>query len=544
MPSPEPPTAIQTHLSQVFLTGDRAYKLLRPVTTSFVDFSDRAVRLAAARQEFELNRRISPDVYLGLADVVEGDELADRMIVMRRLPDERRLDRLLADAELDDHLRSAARTVAAFHAGQAPIRGEAAAAAAVDALERNWADHFRALEPLAGPGIPAAEFERVQDLVSRYLAGRRTLLAERIDDGWVRDGHGDLRCEHVFLLDDGPRLIDCLAFRDDFRIADVLNDVAFLAMDLHRLAGPAAASRMVRWYDEFCNERHPASLAHHYVAYRAYVRAKVAAIRFAQGDGEAMAEVETYHRLALQHLEAGQPRLILVGGGAGVGKSTVAERLAEQVDATWLRADEIRKAMAGLQPGTHAFDEYQSGMYSPEFSDRVYRELLDQASLLLERGRSVVLDATWSSAGRRAAAREVAEWTFSELVELRCVAPDPVAKERIARRMADPYNPSDATPELVDRLNRSVDPWPEAIEIDTDQSIAGSVQAAYCHVMDGDADAEQRDESIRIEPFLLARETIDLFLARVKRFDGRILTVTAQRPMGPANDDQDLERSS
>ncbi len=515
----EPSSVIETHLSQVFLTGDRVYKLLKPVSTTFVDFSDRSARLDAARQEYELNRRISPDVYLGLADVVEHDELADRMIVMRRLPADRQLDRLVDDQDFADHVREAARLIATFHAAQPPITGEAAGSAGAEALRRNWEDHFRVLEPLAGPVIPTEEFDLVRTLVDRYVSGRETLLAERVAEGWVRDGHGDLRCEHVFCLDDGPRLIDCLAFRDDFRIADVLNDLAFLAMDLHRLSGPAAAGQLVRHYDQFSNEHHPASLAHHYVAYRAYVRAKVAAVRFSQGQTEAMVEVASYHRLALQHLLVGQPRLVLVGGGAGVGKSTVAEALAGRIDATWLRADEIRKAMAGIPADQHAFAEFESGIYSAEASDRVYRELLDQAELLLERGRSVVLDATWSSASHREQARALGERTASELIELECVAPAAVAKERIASRMASPFNPSDATPELVDRLNATADRWPEAIAVDTNQPIARSVEAAYCQVMAGPPQPNSAPSPIRIEPFSLAEETIELFLARVKRFE-------------------------
>lgn len=514
--------AVETHLSRVFLAGDRVYKLLKPVSTTFVDFTDRATRLEAAAKEFELNRRISPDVYLGLADVVEDDELTDRMIVMRRLPADRQLDRLVDDPNLADHIRSVARLVATFHAAEPPIKGDAASVAGPAALTANWADHFQVLEPLVGPVIPESEFLEVQRLVERYVDGRKPLLESRIDDGWVRDGHGDLRCEHVFCLDDGPRLIDCLAFSDDFRVADVLNDVAFLAMDLHRLAGPAAAVRMVRDYDQFSNERHPASLAHHYVAYRAYVRAKVAAVRFFQEGAEAMAaateEVASYHRLALQHLRAGQPRLVLVGGGAGVGKSTVAEGLAAKIDATWLRADEVRKALAGMPADRHAHAGFEDGIYTPEFSDGVYREMLAQAELLLEHGRSVVLDATWSSDARRQWARDLTEKTCSDIVELECVAPASVAKERIVSRMASPFNPSDATPDLVDRLAETSDPWPEAGVVNTNQSIASSVEEAYCLVMVGPPEPEHQPMAIRIEPFTLGQETVEFFLARTKRF--------------------------
>lgn len=517
--SVETPAVIETHLSQVFLTPDRVYKLLRPVRTDFVDFSDRSTRLDAAVKEYELNRRLSPDVYLGLADVVEQGELVDRFIVMERLPSDRQLDHLVESPEFANHLREVARLVATFHAGQPPIAGTSAAPAEVEALRRNWADNFAALEPLAGSLLPTEEFKRVGSLVWRFIDGRSALFQERIDQGWVRDGHGDLRCEHVFCLDDGPRLIDCLAFRDDFRVADVIADVAFLAMDLHRLAGPEAAMSFVAHYDEFCNEHHPASLAHHYVAYRAYVRAKVAAIRFAQGDRSAADEVVLYHRLALQHLEVGQTRLMLVGGGAGVGKSTVAQGLADRMAATWLRADEIRKSMAGIDPGRPAADDYERGLYDPEFSDQVYRELLRQAELLLSRGHSVVLDASWSTVGRREWAAGVGGRTSSVVTELLCRAPSDVARQRIVDRMATVYNPSDATPEIADRLAQDFDPWPNADLVDTNQPIARSLDSAYCHVMDRArtqvSDVMRVDEAmLRDLPSGEPIQTIGLFLSR------------------------------
>ncbi len=519
----EATTAIETHLSRVFLAGDRVYKLLKPVKTSFVDFTETSERLAAATAEYECNHRISPEVYLGVVDVTEPDGAGvahpvDRMIVMRRLPADRQLDRLVDDPNFSTLLREVARFVATFHAGQPPVSGAGAAPACAERLGANWDDNFEVLAPLAGSVIPINEFERAKRLASSYLLGRGELFDQRIADGWVRDGHGDLRCEHVFCLDDGPQLIDCLAFRDDFRIADVLNDVAFLAMDIHRLAGPAAAKYFIDTYDEFAGEHHPSSLAHHYVAYRASVRAKVAAIRFGQGDESAAAEALLYHRLALEHLELGQTRLVLVGGGAGVGKSTVAGGLADRLAATWLRADEIRKDLAGLDHHQHAFEEPDAGIYSPEFSGGVYREMIRQAELLLARGESVILDASWSTESHRARARALAKRADASLVELRCVAPSGVARERIARRLASMYNPSDATPEIADHLAARFEPWPAAETVNTNQTVAGSLAEAYGLIMTGTAETvEPGPFSVRVDEASLTHESIGFFLARISR---------------------------
>ncbi|MEM7271915.1 MAG: AAA family ATPase [Actinomycetota bacterium] len=470
--------AVETHLSMLFLTPDRVYKQLKPVDAGFVSFVDRPARLAQTSREFELNRRISPEVYLALTDVVGHGRTVERLIVMRRLPEDRQLDRCIDRPDLPDRLRAVARFIAAFHARQQPIIGAAAAGATAARLRARWEENLDVLRPLAGTIIPADQYAEVWRLADRFIAGRDPLLTERISGGRVVDGHGDLRAEHVFVLDDGPQVIDCVAFRDDFRIGDVLNDVAFLVMDLHRLAGSAVAARFIRDYDEFSNEHHPSTLAHHYVAYRAHVRAKIAAIRFAQGDRGAAAEVGRYHDLALHHLRLGQVRLIVVGGGPGTGKSTVADGLARRIGAVWLRTDEIRKGLAGVGADDHLPADAGEGIYRDEFSGRVYDELLHQADSLLTRGESVVLDATWADAARRADLRLLAERTAATLTELRCVAPVDIAKARILQRSSATHNPSDATPDIADHIAARFDDWPEAITVDTTEPPPATVVAA------------------------------------------------------------------
>lgn len=468
----------ETHLSTLFFTSDRVYKLLKPVVLPFVDFSDTDTRCAAATEEFERNRALSPDVYLGLADVREHGVLTDRMIVMRRLPADRELKHLLAVGPQPELVKQAARRIAGMHAGLSPLYGDAAEAATLDSISTNWEDNFAAIQPHLGTVIEPDEFHIVTSLARAYMAGRAALFQRRIDGGCVRDGHGDLRAEHIYCTDDGPRLIDCVAFDDRLRISDSLADVAFLAMDLDRLGGPEAAAALMRSWNEFTNEHHPASLAHFYVAYRAHVRCKIACIRHAAGQQGAAATAQAYHQLAKRHLQHARIRLVLVGGGPGSGKSTVAEDVASYIGAAWLRSDEVRKDVAGRGHETHEFAAPDEGMYSPAISVKTFDELTRQTEALLRNGVSVVLDATWRSASERAALRAIASRSAAKLTELRCTLPASVAKERIARRMASVYNPSDATPELVDYLAERFDEWPESTPIDTSGSIAQSLTAA------------------------------------------------------------------
>ena len=464
-PATSAPDVAETHISYVFFTADRAYKLAKHVRMPFLDLADRDTRLRQAAREFELNRRIAPDVYLGLADVREGEELVDRMLVMRRLPADRRLSLLVDDPRFASFLRAVVRRVAAFHASLPPVTDAPMATGA--RVAANWEDNFASIAASVGSVVDHEEFDVVSRLAREYVAGRAELFDQRVRDGHIRDGHGDLLADDIYCLDDGPRIIDCLAYDDDLRIGDVLLDIAFLAMDVHRLAGWEAAREVIATYDELSGDRHPSSLAHHYVAYRSHVRAKVACIRHRQGHAPSADLAAQHHRLALHHLTRGQVRLLLVGGGPGVGKSVLSGRLADHYGATVLATDEIRKELAGSPPTEHHFGALGTDIYDPTTTEATYAELGRRAGVLLAGGESVILDASWARAGHRSAARALATTHHAVLTELDCRLDVASTEARITQRLADPAAVSDATPELAVALLAGRDPWPEAIAVDT-----------------------------------------------------------------------------
>lgn len=476
-PRTSAPDVAETHISYVFFTADRAYKLAKHVRLPFLDLADRDSRLLQAERELALNRRIAPDVYLGLADVREGAELVDRMLVMRRLPAARRLSLLVDDPGFGSILRAVVRRVAAFHASLPPVTDAPMATGA--RVAANWEDNFTSIAQSVGSVIDAEEFELVARLAREYLAGRTGLFEQRIRDGHVRDGHGDLLAEDIYCLDDGPRIIDCLAYDDDLRIGDVLLDIAFLAMDVHRLAGWEAARDVIATYDELSGDHHPSTLAHHYVAYRSHVRAKVACIRHRQGHGPSADLAVRHHRLAWHHLKRGQVRLLLVGGGPGVGKSVLAERLADRYGATVLASDAVRKELVGSPATEHHFGAVGAGIYAPAITDATYAELVRRAGLLLAGGESVVLDATWARAEHRSVARALAGTHHAVLTELECRLDAASTEARIARRLGDPANVSDATPAVARALLAAREPWPEAVAVDT----AGTPDAVAASVV-------------------------------------------------------------
>jgi aminoglycoside phosphotransferase family enzyme/predicted kinase len=462
----------ETHVSVLVFVGDRAYKLKKPVAMGFLDFSTREAREAACRREVELNRRLAPDVYLGVADVLGPDgRPCDHLVVMRRMPADRRLAALVrAGTDVEDGVRRVARLMAAFHE-RAATSPEIAAAGSEASVRRNWEDDFRQMAPFLGTVLDPGRAERVELLARRYLDGRGALFARRAACGMVRDGHGDLLAEDVFLLDDGPRVLDCIEFDDRLRWGDVLADAAFLAMDLERLGAAGLAARFLDWYREFAGHPYPASLAEHYVAYRAHVRSKVACLRHAQGDPAAAVEAAGLLALCLRHLERGRVRMALVGGLPGTGKSTLAAALADATGWSVLRSDEVRRDL-GRSAGPAA---YRSGAYSDRSVEVTYRELVARARTALVLGESVVLDASWRRDAWRAMARRVAEETCADVVELRCETPVAVAAARIAARR---NGLSDAGVGTLAAMTADFDRWPEAAAVDTTGEPAASVAAA------------------------------------------------------------------
>jgi aminoglycoside phosphotransferase family enzyme/predicted kinase len=468
-------TVLETHISWVYLRGDRAYKRKKPVRTPFLDYTTPERRAEACAEEVRLGRRLAPDVYLGVEPWPGGDWV----VVMRRLPGEVRLSSLVsAGDEVCGAVREVARRVAALHlrSGRLPAADEAASAAAVVA---RWDANHTELAPLRDRLAAPWRADRALELAHEYVAGRHQVFADRIAAGRAVDGHGDLSPEDIFVLPDGPRILDPIEFDPRLRYGDGLADVAFLAMHLEHLGAPGAAAELLARYAEFAADRWPASLAHFYVAYRAQVRAKVACLTASQRGAPAAPEADAFLELAVRHLEAGRARLVLVGGAPATGKSTVARALGDASGWVVLRSDDVRKELAGIPSTTPAAAPLMAGVYTPAMTALTYGELLHRAGFLLERGEGVVLDATWGDPVWRDEARRVGAAAHAAVVELRCDAPVEVAVQRAAGRGPDA---SDAGPDIAAELASRVAPWPEAAVVDTSGTPATSCRRALAAV--------------------------------------------------------------
>ncbi len=469
--SDEPDRLVETHSAYVLMIGDRVLKWKKALDLGFADFRSLAAREAACQAEVALNRRLAPDVYLGVDVLRRGDGTADEhVVVMRRLPAATRLSVLVVSGDdVSGQVRSLARLLADFHSRCAPSP-DPTSVAGPDALRALWTTGLDALAAVPDM-VDRDDVDEARALVDAYLTGRRPLLRGRIARGLVRDGHGDLLTDDIFCLPDGPRVLDCLDFDAALRHGDVLADIATLVMDLERLGADAAAGQLLHEYAEFSGEQHPESLAHLYIAYRAQVRAKVALIRAQQTTDDSVlheqrSQARVLVRLMLRHLRRTAVTLVLVGGLPGSGKSTLAEGLAQAGGCLVLSSDLVRRELA--LPATERYSDAAVG--------RVYDILLSRAEAGLREGWDVVLDASWTDPDRRADAARLADATSSSLLSYHCVVPDEVAQRRLAGR--GPDHPSDADARVRRTLGASCATWPDAVELRTDGPPAVALRAA------------------------------------------------------------------
>lgn len=473
----------ETHTGLVLLLGDRAYKAKKAVVTDFLDFRTPQQRERACAHEIELNSRLAPDSYLGLAQFsgVGGDP-PEPVIVMRRYPDAYRLSSLVkAGKPVEAHLVPIAETLASFHA-RAERGASIDACATADAVAARWQDNIDELYHQQ-----VLEREAIDDvwrLAAQFISGRSTLFATRIADGRIVDGHADLLADDIFCMPEGPVLLDCLEFDDRLRYVDGLDDVAFLAMDLEYLGRKDLAEFLLVQYGRAAGETAPRTLIDFYIAYRAVVRAKVDCVRVAQGHPEATADAHRHIDIARDHLQACTVRLVMVGGGPGTGKTTLSRALAELLGAQVISTDDVRRELQSAGVISGQVGEPESGLYSAENVAAVYDAVLKRARRHLECGEPVILDATWRDEYQRQRVRRLAAETRVPVVELSCRVS---VRDAAARTVSRGVTSSDATPEIAARLAHADDDWAQAHRIDTGGPLTESVAQARRAVLGASA---------------------------------------------------------
>jgi aminoglycoside phosphotransferase family enzyme/predicted kinase len=449
---------IETHISMVFLAGNRAYKLKRAVRLPFVDFSTLERRRVACEAEVRVNRRTAPDIYLGAVPVtvegmgfaLDGDgAVADWVVVMDRFEQDTLFVRLARQGRLTPKmLEEVADVLVRLHREAEPLHDHGGYEGLHWVIEDNTAEFG---------GFVGSVFETaaVADYRSRTrvaLARHRALLEARRRDGFVRRCHGDLHLGNICLYRGRPTVFDAIEFNDAIACCDVLYDMAFLIMDLlHRDLAPLANLVFNRYMAMTGDVRGLAPFGL-FLSCRSAVRAKVAAIAATgRTDAEArrrIAEARIYLDEALAYLDPDPPSLVAVGGLSGSGKSTVAAALAPTLGAPpgalMLRSDAIRKRLFAKPLDAPLGDEG----YTEDVNRRVYAALRHQASIALSAGNAVIVDATFTRPDERSAIADVARGAGVPFVGLWLDAPPATLRARLRDRRGDP---SEATVTVLER---------------------------------------------------------------------------------------------
>ncbi|MFP5460220.1 MAG: AAA family ATPase [Gammaproteobacteria bacterium] len=460
----EPVRLVETHISWVLLAGDFAYKVKKPVDFGFVDFSSLERRRRFCEEELRLNRRLAPQLYLGVVPItgpaaaprVGGEgEAIEYAVKMRRF---RRADEFAALAARGAlgaaHVEALAALIADFHSESDRNPADPGWGAPEQVLS-HWVGNF---EVLARTGMAAAERPRLAALEA-WMRGQHArlapLIASRRAEGFVRECHGDLHLANVVLIEGRPVPFDALEFDPGLRWTDVVAEVAFTSMDLERLGHPALARRFLDAWLERSGDFAGLALLPAMLAYRALVRAKVAALRAtqaAQGDEqeEALAEMRADIALAERFATPRPHAIAITMGLSGSGKSRLALALAETGDWVRIRSDVERKRLAGLSAADRAGAPPGAGLYAPGRTGQVYERLALLAGTVADAGFPALVDATFLRRGQRDAFRRLAAERGAGFAILAADAPIALLRERVQARAQAGSDPSDATVEVLE----------------------------------------------------------------------------------------------
>ena len=487
---------IETHISWLLLTGTYAYKIKKPVDLGFADFSTLDRRLHCCNEEVRLNRRFAPEIYLGIVPIVGTPNeptvdahgtVIEYAVKMREFDQHDLFLTRLRDNRVDPgHIDALADACVAFHAS-----------AGTTAATSPFGD------PEAVLGDALANFDAIlasiedQPLRTRIDALRRWTLethrrqrphfVRRQAAQRIRECHGDLHLRNIVLSQDRITLFDCIEFNENLRRIDVMNELAFTAMDLTAQGRFDYSCRLINRYLETGGDYDGLGVLPFYLVYRAMVRAKIDLIHASQGDvGEhtrARERMDFADRIALaeRYVQAVRPFVAITCGVSGSGKTYLSQRALERTGAIRLRSDIERKRLSGLEPGIRSASELNTGLYSTQASDLTFGHLADLVRVVIAAGFPVIVDATFIHRSRRETFAEIAAALAVPFAIVHCEAPSDVVEARIARRHAAGTDASEADARVLRHQLQSAEPFTcdeqaAAIRVDTQND--ASINAA------------------------------------------------------------------
>jgi uncharacterized protein len=445
----------ETHISWVFLTGEYAYKVKKPLKFPFLDFSSLERRRHFCEEELRLNRRLAPQLYLAVVPI-GGDADSPRVgalpaieyaVKMREFPEEARLDRrLAAGALVAEPLRAFGARLARFHAEQTPLAPRSPAATALAAALENF-DELRA--DLRAREL--RELAALREWAEERAASIAPSIERRAAEGRYRECHGDLHLENLLMLHGQIVAFDALEFDPRLREIDVASEASFLAMDLAAHGRADLAYEFLTAYLEAGGDYGGLDVLRFYVVHLALVRAKVRALKSAQQHAEAgRAEIAPYLNTARDFVAPRAPLLVIAHGLSGSGKTHVTQALIGALRAVRVRSDLERKRLHGLDAGARSGSAVGGGLYDARANELTYTRLAEVGATVLRNGFDAIVDATFLRRTERDAFVRLAKQHGARFAILDCVAPENVLRARIAARAAEARDASEAGLEVLD----------------------------------------------------------------------------------------------
>ena len=463
----------QTHISYVFLAGGFAYKVKKAIQFPFVDYSTLEKRHHFCAEEVRLNRRLATRTYLYTVRIcqtknafsLEEHPLATNRIVeyavkMNRLPEQRLLSSLIRQESVQmNHVVAIANKLAVVHQ-HAP--GEKALTyGSQSAIASKVSDNFTDTRCFIGRTISRHSFDTIATYSEAFMNEHSALLASRVATGRVREGHGDLRAEHICLLDDDIEIFDCLEFDEGLRYNDLASELGFLSMDLDFLGEPRSAAKLESAYASATQDPSLATLLPFYKCYRAYVRGKVESLKSDEREvSERERRLATSQALRYFYLSSryargkSRPMVVIVCGMIATGKSTIAWLLSALTGFAVLSSDRVRKDLAGVAPTAHKTNDYQQGIYSEEFTRLTYERLLATAENRLAIGEGAIIDATFGKPQQRQQFLALASRFNIPVLFVECRADESTIANRLQERKKANNEISDANWEIYQRMRR------------------------------------------------------------------------------------------
>lgn len=462
---------IETHISTVLLVGDYAYKIKKPVDLGFLDFSTLERRKHFCEEELRLNGRLAPHIYLEVMPITGTPEqphmggagtVIDYAVKMRRFPADALLSCQpeLLSTELIDEI---AAKVADFH-GRIAISEPGSEFGSPAAVLAPMEENFTQIRALL---VDERELCRLDGLLAWTREQHRALsdtLERRHQQGFIRECHGDMHLGNIAMDGDEVLIFDGIEFNPNLCWIDVMNEVAFLLMDLDEKGRSDLAWRFLNVYLRYTGDFSGLAALRLYLVYRAMVRAKVAAIRLGQPGlsseekAAVMSDYCGYVAQAERYTSPPRPVLIINHGMSGSGKSTTTIPLVGELQAIRVRSDVERKRMAGLAPQAQTGAAVGEGIYCQDATDRTYARLLELSETVLHAGYSVIVDATFLKQMYRQAFHALAQRLAVPFVILDFQAPLEVLRERITGRLKKSGDPSEANLAVLDAQFHSQEP--------------------------------------------------------------------------------------